>query len=57
MLKDPSIGQRAGRIDPDLETNWNDDPKPFVRHKTADEILDASLLTVSGSLTQDTRPR
>jgi hypothetical protein len=57
MLKDPSIGQGAGRIDPDLETNWNDDPKPFVRHKTADEILDASLLTVSGSLTQDTRPR
>ena len=27
-------------------TNWNDDPKPFVWHKTADEILDslASLL-------------
>ena len=21
-------------------TNWNDDPKPFVWHKTADEILD-----------------
>jgi transposase len=22
-------------------TNWNDDPKPFVWHKTADEILDS----------------
>jgi len=22
-------------------TNWNDDPKPFVCHKTADEILDS----------------
>jgi transposase len=22
-------------------TNWNDDPKPFVRHKTADQILDS----------------
>ena len=21
-------------------TNWNDDPKPYVWHKTADEILD-----------------
>jgi hypothetical protein len=21
--------------------NWNDDPKPFVWHKTADEILDS----------------
>ena len=21
-------------------TTWNDDPKPFVWHKTADEILD-----------------
>jgi len=21
-------------------TNWNDDPKPFVWHKTADDILD-----------------
>ena len=21
-------------------TNWNDDPRPFVWHKTADEILD-----------------
>jgi hypothetical protein len=22
-------------------TNWNDNPKPFVWHKTADEILDS----------------
>jgi hypothetical protein len=22
-------------------TNWNDEPKPFIWHKTADEILDA----------------
>ncbi len=22
-------------------TNWNDDPKPYVWHKTADEILDS----------------
>ena len=22
-------------------TNWNDDPKPFVWHKTADDILDS----------------
>lgn len=22
-------------------TNWNDDPKPFVWHKTADEVLDS----------------
>jgi hypothetical protein len=22
-------------------TNWNDDPKPFVWHKSADEILDS----------------
>jgi hypothetical protein len=21
--------------------NWNDDPKPFIWHKTADEILDS----------------
>jgi hypothetical protein len=21
--------------------NWNDNPKPFIRHKTADEILDS----------------
>lgn len=21
-------------------TNWNDDPKPFVWHKTAEQILD-----------------
>jgi hypothetical protein len=22
-------------------TNWNDDPKPYVWHKSADEILDS----------------
>ena len=22
-------------------TNWNDDPKPFVWHKSADEILES----------------
>ncbi len=22
-------------------TNWNDNPRPFVWHKTADEILDS----------------
>jgi len=22
-------------------TNWNDDPKPFVWHKTADKILES----------------
>ena len=31
-------------------TNWNDDPKPFVWHKTADEILD-SLATYCQRIT------
>jgi hypothetical protein len=22
-------------------SNWSDDPKPYTRHKTADEILDS----------------
>ncbi len=31
-------------------TNWNDDPKPFVWHKTTDEILD-SLATYCERIT------
>ncbi len=38
-------------------TGWNDNPKPFVWHKTADKILETSPHIVSGSLTQDTRRR
>jgi len=34
--------------------NWNDDPKPFVWHKTADEILRTSPTTANGSTTQVT---
>ena len=28
-------------LDVHVVANWNDDPKPFVWHKTADEILDS----------------
>jgi hypothetical protein len=28
-------------------TNWNDNPKPFVWHKSADEILDTLAAYVS----------
>jgi hypothetical protein len=28
---------------------WNQDPRPFVRHKTADEILAPSPLTTNDS--------
>jgi transposase len=34
---------------------WNDDPRPFVWHKTADEILRHSPHIASGSPTQDSR--
>ena len=37
-------------------TNWNEDPKPYVSHKTADERSStASPSTASGSTTQVTR--
>ena len=32
---------RARRLDPHLDHDWNDDPRPFVWHKTADEILES----------------
>ena len=35
-----SVGQLIASIRTWV-TNWNDDPKPFVWHKTADEILDS----------------
>ncbi|CAN5823393.1 hypothetical protein BH24ACT3_BH24ACT3_00370 [soil metagenome] len=55
MVDDPGPGtERAGRsggrtpgsvaaLTADLNdwvANWNDDPRPFVWHKTADQILD-----------------
>ena len=38
---------------------WNDDPKPFIWHKSADEILDtlATYVPAGGSPTHDTRER
>jgi hypothetical protein len=36
-----SLRARARRLDPQLVTNWNDEPKPLVWHKTADEILNS----------------
>ncbi len=37
-------------------TNWNDQPRPFVWHKTADEILDnLAAYCARESPTQDTR--
>ena len=35
----PSLGQKLVSSIRTWITNWNDDPKPFVWHKTADEIL------------------
>ncbi len=35
--------------------HWNEQPRPFVRKKTIDEILDKSPPTVTESLTQVTR--
>ena len=32
---------RARRGDPHLDHNWNENPRPFVWHKTADEILES----------------
>ena len=34
--------------------DWNENPRPFVWHKSADEICRRSLLIANGSLTQDT---
>ena len=46
-LTDEVAAPRHPRLEPDLVdsirtwiSNWNEDPKPFVWHKTADEILD-----------------
>ena len=36
---------------------WNEDPKPFVWHKSADEILEGLAPIASGSMTQDTRTK
>ena len=36
-------------------TNWNDEPKPFVWHKTADEILDSLAAYCHARTTQVTR--
>jgi hypothetical protein len=47
--------KRPRRLDPHLITNWNDEPKPYIWHKTADEILDPSPTSATGSPTQVTR--
>jgi hypothetical protein len=33
---------------------WNDDPRPYVWHKTADEIFDCSPFIANESRNQDT---
>jgi hypothetical protein len=37
----PPVGHRADPLDPDWIDTWNQDPRPFVWTKTADEILDS----------------
>jgi hypothetical protein len=37
----PPLRPRPRRVDPHLDHHWNDDPKPFVWHKPADQILDS----------------
>ncbi|SDH53020.1 hypothetical protein SAMN05216377_1253 [Pseudonocardia oroxyli] len=37
----PSPQRRCQGLDQDLDQAWNDDPKPYVWTKTADEILDS----------------
>jgi hypothetical protein len=34
---------------------WNDEPRPYVCHETADEIFDSLAFYVNESPTQDTR--
>jgi len=34
---------------------WNDEPRPYVWHKTADEIFDSLALIVHESRNRDTR--
>ena len=53
----PPQRRRAGSRHPRLDQAWNDDPKPFVWTKTADEILDTLAATAHELTTQDTRFR
>jgi hypothetical protein len=39
-----SVGGRSTELAASIRAwinNWNEDPKPFIWHKTADEILDS----------------
>ena len=36
----PPLGEGTGGLHPYLDRHWNDDPRPYVWHKTADEILE-----------------
>ena len=51
----PPQRRRAGDRHPHLDRRWNDDPRPFVWTKTADEILETPRrISVSELPTQDT---
>lgn len=37
-----------------MSCGWNDNPRPFIRHKTAEQILDTLASIAGGSATQIT---
>ena len=51
---EPRGGPQAFELHADIRT-WNDNPRPYVWTKTADQILPASATTAPELMTQDTR--
>jgi hypothetical protein len=41
QTRHPPLRPRPRGLDPKWITDWNDNTKPFVWHKTADQILDS----------------
>lgn len=49
------LGPRSRGVDPDLDGQLEQEPQPYLWHKTADEVLNSLAHYSSGSLTQVTR--